>query len=120
MIKWGCYANIAPSFLFIKRTLEPVGIAEKTNFKPAPGVSLLFGWKARKCKFWDCLDPGIGINVSYLDFDTTKEFELGVAWLVSIFSSKPYVLQYGQGLNLHADECKEYYFIGIGFISFKF
>lgn len=120
VVKLGWNPSISTSFLFIKRVWEPDGSIEKTNFKPAPGSTLLFVWKTRNNKFLDCIDFGCGVNVSYLDFDPAKEFELGLSALFSIFSTTLFPIQFGYGTNLHADVCKDYYFIGIGFLSVQF
>lgn len=89
-----------------------------SNFKPAAGASLLWTYsKGRLVKgknelgFLGSIEPSVGINVSYLDFSTSKDFEVGAGLMVGLFSNK---LFFSYGYNFSAEGIAPGY-LGIGF-----
>lgn len=83
-----------------------------SNYKPVPGVSLLTSFAGyEKSDFWNVLYPSIGINLSYLDFYSNKDVEIGVGLIAGLFNNK---LFFNIGYNLQASKKKSLYW-GIGF-----
>ncbi|HMR00390.1 MAG TPA: hypothetical protein PKE39_15310 [Ignavibacteria bacterium] len=83
-----------------------------SNYKPVPGVSLLASFAGNeKSDFWNVLYPSIGINLSYLDFYSNKDVEIGVGLIAGLFNNK---LFFNIGYNLQASKKKSLYW-GIGF-----
>lgn len=82
-------------------------------FFPAAAYSVLLkpltGRAARKSGWYsDVLDPGIGLNLSALDFDHDNNPELGLAGVLSIFRD---YLQAGGGYDLQQD--RGFWFLGV-------
>lgn len=132
----GWKMEVADMFALIKRIDEESVTSSNispTNFKGSGGVVLMWtynredkGFKieqnddltyrlVRKNKLINFLQPSIGLNVSYLDFDTTKDVEIGTGLQVGVFSNKIF---FGYGLNLHMlspREAPTYFFLGFSF-----
>ena len=150
---------VSPSLLFIKRldvteadiaTTNPNAI-KPVNFSPFPGVT--FGatfhsrglkkvsnkpweWEASpsgRNRFLGALAPGIGINVTFMNFGdprdfnptanmgaggftttTGSNFEVGAGIVGSLFDNN---LQFTYGFNLNADRKRAYFGIGFGFVE---
>lgn len=99
-----------------------------SKFKPTAGISLLWSYKNTERNFhrngkkvndfarvikW--LEMSIGVNVSYVDFDSEKTFELGIGPVVGLFNNK---LFFNYGYNLHANNESPFYFgVGISFAN---
>jgi hypothetical protein len=79
-------------------------------FQVAPAYSVLFKGASRTSPFWNnVLTPGIGINLSALDFDRDSTPELGAALTVALFRD---FVQAGYGYNVFQN--RWYFFFGIG------
>lgn len=118
--KTGWQVNVADSFLLVNRIDEP-NSEENTdvspsNFKGAPGVSLLLTHRRTNDKntVVNFLEPSIGVNVSYMDFSRNDDVEIGAGIVIGLFNNK---LFFSGGLNLNSTaqtESDPYYF-GVGF-----
>jgi len=83
-----------------------------SNYKPVPGVSLLTSFAGNeKGDFWNILYPSIGVNLSYLDFYSNKDVEIGLGLIAGLFNNK---LFFNIGYNLQASKKKSLYW-GVGF-----
>lgn len=115
----------------INERLAPSNNLSPSNFKPTAGASLMWSYVSDKrkpvsksgrgefetkavnvlvgvAKWWE---PSVGLNVSYLDFDTTKDFEIGVGPIIGFWQNQVFITS---GYNLMVDGKSPYYF-GIGF-----
>ncbi|WP_299526743.1 hypothetical protein [Winogradskyella sp.] len=121
--KW--QVNISDSFFLVDRINEPdnqtVDNVSPSNFKGAPGVSLLLTYRrdgGEKNSFINFIEPSIGINVSYLDFSTSDDVEIGTGLLVGFFNKKIFVTG---GINLNqtgnSDESPMYWGVGFSFAN---
>lgn len=117
--KWNI--GVLDSFTLIHRLNEPssdtTGVSP-SNFKGSPGVSLLFTRRNDgdydKNKFWNFLEPSIGVNVSYVDFSVDDDVEIGSGLVLGLFNNK---ILFTGGINLNntgSGESNPFYF-GIGF-----
>lgn len=115
----GWKLEFPPSMLFIKRKDEPTDSTtgkaiNPSDFKPAPGGSMLFSYKPKGglgnqlLKGWS-----FGVNVSLLDFEVDNNLELGVGFIVYGLNR---LVGTGYGWNLHASEKESYYFISLDFL----
>ena len=103
-----------PTLLLIKRYTVPEGDNELSSyFKPAPGSSLVFGLVTRN-RILNKLDLRLGVNGSFVDFQSDKEFEVGVGFVLSVGGG---LLQVVYGWNLHAKEEREYWGLGLEFLN---
>ena len=136
--EFGWHRSVIDSFLLVKRVdeskastggasssegsqddSEPANTISPSNFKGAAGASLI--WRNRKRpeeKGWfsRLFDVSIGINVSYLDFDTGKDIEIG-AGPVFGFADDQIVLT--AGWNLNAENKRFYWALGFSFAKLK-
>ncbi|MFZ4786398.1 MAG: hypothetical protein ACOYLH_13050, partial [Flavobacteriales bacterium] len=129
----GCTFEIADSFMLIERINESFGdnqTLSPSNFKAAAGASMLWTFKSSDPYFsqnsWqklvNKLQPSIGVNVSYLDFSTQKDFEIGTGLVLGLFDNNIF---FGVGTNLHSlrnitiknplNESANYFSIGFSF-----
>jgi hypothetical protein len=113
------------------------GTVSPSNFKGAGGAVLMLtyfgedrGLKItnrgdtykihKKNRLLNALQPSIGINISYLDFSTKKDVEIGTALQVGLFRNKIF---FGYGLNLHMirsqDISPRYIFLGLSFAKLE-
>lgn len=127
----GWYLEPTESALLIDRVNENLLRADyplsPSNFKPTGGVSLLWSYHddrlvpdrflnsssftKRIIRSLKWLEPSIGINVSYVDFRTDKDFELGFGPVIGIFNNKLFL---NSGYNLSAEGESPFY-MAIGF-----
>jgi len=83
--------------------------SQSNVFKPAPAYSVVFSKGSRKSHLQNrFLRPGIGINISLLDFDNDDNMEMGVAVVSTWFRE---MLQVGGGINLAQNQ--SYWFLGL-------
>lgn len=108
----GFKATEDASLLLIKRIDEPAGAVE-SNFKPTAGGSFMMTVKSRS-RFLLAVQPSLGFNASFVDFEQDKDLEIGLGIVFSLFGS---TLQISYGWDLHADDHREYWAVGIGFID---
>ncbi len=115
---YGFVTNISPSFMLVKRSTEPDVTTDTSNFKGAAGVSLLFSHRARPFqKAWTAFNGlSAGINVSYLDFDTTQNLEIGAGPVFGFFKDRVHA---GVGWNLNVSDSRFYYYVGFGFANIQ-
>ena len=105
----GIKKNIVQSLIFTRRAN-----IDTETFIPVPGVSLIWNYNPRDSKFWKHIDPTFGLNVSYLNYEPNKEFEIGLGITFGLFGNSIY---FTYGRNLHAEKDNYYIGIGIGFIE---
>lgn len=113
--------KIADSFLLVNRIDQPDTNEDTdvspSNFKGAPGVSLLLTRRndgSDKNSVVNFLEPSIGINVSYVDFNKNDDVEIGAGLVLGLFNNKIF---FTGGINLNGtgqDEDSPFYF-GVGF-----
>jgi hypothetical protein len=95
--------------LIFANPFKKEGIAFTKKFQAAPSYSVMLKLGNRKSITWNRLfQPGIGINVSALDFNQDSTLEVGLGVVLSTF--KDY-LQVGVGRNMTFD--KWYWFFGV-------
>lgn len=114
----------------LTNTINPV------NYSPFPGVNYTFtykGTKREKTDLWKRLQPGFGINATFMDFnDQTvsvqqafqtlenrilseqSDVQLGLGAVVTLFSNK---LQITYGSNLSVDRKRAYFGVGVDFLK---
>jgi hypothetical protein len=126
--KTGWSTEVSESFYLIERINEPNRLSDDrispSNFKGAAGVSLMRtynysepGDKAEN-KFLNWLQPSVGLNLSYIDFYTTKDLELGLAFQTGIFKNSIFL---GYGVNLNGirggEKNSTYFMLGLSFTN---
>lgn len=131
---FGLRPRVTDSVFFIRRqgvdNEEQAAGVEDVNFAPAPGVSWGGVYFARHSRAVRFLKPGVGVNVSFMDwsdpaFDiatgqfasgtTSNDIEVGMGIQASLFNN---ILQVTYGWNLHAEQDREYFGIGVSFVNF--
>jgi hypothetical protein len=126
--KTGWSTNVSESFYLIERINEPNRVIDDnvspSNFKGAAGVSLMrtFNYSEPNGKsnyrFLNWLQPSVGLNLSYVDFYTTKDLELGLGGQLGIFQNSIFL---GCGLNLNGiragDKSPTYFMLGLSFTN---
>ncbi len=118
----GWQLDVFDSFILVNRINENrdmSGAVSPSNFKGAPGASLMFTWRKddrAKQKFWNTVQPSVGLDVSYLDFSTEDDVEIGVGLIFGIFDNNIHGIL---GINLNStgpNESSPYYFgVGLSF-----
>jgi hypothetical protein len=138
----GWKVEITDMFALIKRINEADVDQAKvspTNFKGSGGAVLMWTyqkedrglqvtWDAakndfsvrKKNVFWNFLQPSIGLNVSYLDFTTEKDVEIGTGLQLGLFRNKIF---FGYGVNLHMlsprNQSPTYFYLGFSFAKLQ-
>ncbi|MDP4270350.1 MAG: hypothetical protein Q8909_09520 [Bacteroidota bacterium] len=114
----GWRLKVSDSFLLINRISEPNNktTVSPSRFKGAPGISLLwtYGNNGFKNNIFKRLEPSLGINVSYLDFDSTKDLEIGAGAIAGFFRNQIFITA---GYNLHTDNKGFYWGVGFSFAN---
>ena len=89
---------------------DPLGdTAVENRFQVAPSYSILLkGFGDRGITYNRLLTPGIGVNISALDFNKDDTPELGLALVGSVFRD---YFQVGYGYNINEDE--DFWFFGL-------
>jgi hypothetical protein len=129
----GWKTEITDMFALIKRIHEPdvdQATVSPSNFKGSGGVVLMWTYNkedigikenangkiVRKRAFVNFLEPSIGVNVSYLDFSTAKDVEIGTGLQLGLFKNKIF---FGYGVNLHmispSGQAPGYFYLGFSF-----
>jgi hypothetical protein len=141
--RYGWKPQVADSFMFVHRqglTLKDLsgntnpgnpGL-NRVNFAPSPGVTFSVIYLRRGDDRWDkfvrALGPGIGMNVSFMNFNdpsfdqSTGQFtnttglniQEGAGIVGSFFDNK---IQFSRGWNLNAARKRQYWSVGFGFIE---
>jgi hypothetical protein len=133
----GFHAQTSDSLLFIQRRKvslrdRQAGVSE-VNFAASPGVTYGGIWIPRQTGQWRpfvrALSPGIGLNLSFLDwkdsaFDVTtgkfntgtkgSDINFGLGVQASLFSG---ILQFTYGWNLQAETKRQYIGLGVSFVN---
>lgn len=111
----GATLRTDPTLLLVQRGTAADGDQEApSDYKPAPGTSFVWEVKTRK-KWWNSLDFRFGVNGSFVDFRSDKDFEVGVGPVVSFANG---LVQLTYGWNLHAGG-QPYWALGLGFLDIK-
>lgn len=118
-VGWGW--NAQETFLLINRIgenkLDPNYPISPSKFKPTAGASLLWGYNndfrgQNFCgRTFRWLEFSAGINVSFLDCNTEKDFEIGAGPIIGLFNNQ---ISFTAGYNLSSEGLSPYY-MGIGF-----
>lgn len=116
LIQVGIYSKIGGNLIYARADSGP-GSAQ--TWKPNAAASLEWHWRTAYAddpaeKFWNWLDPGIGVHVASLDQIEDQATELGIGVNVSIWDG---FLQGGVGYNLNASRDHTYYYFGIDLLS---
>lgn len=126
--KTGWSTDVSESFYLIERINEPdittVQNLSPSNFKGAAGISLMKTYNYKEPsegggnRFRNWLQPSIGLNLSYIDFYTNKDLELGLGLQLGIFKNSIF-LGYGVNLNgIRGGETNSTYFmLGLSFTN---
>lgn len=133
--KTGWHLDVSESALLIHRIdeekLRSGYPLSPSNFKPTAGASLLWSYynpyrteRLKKTgkykgqyrqydflKFLHWLEPSFGINVSYLDFRTDRDFEFGAGPVMGLFQNRIFLTT---GYNFSVNGESPFY-MGIGF-----
>ncbi|MGA2408348.1 MAG: hypothetical protein ABSF81_16575 [Bacteroidales bacterium] len=114
----GWRLKVSDSFLLVNRISKPKDISNLSPslFKGAPGVSLLYtyGNNSSKNFIFKRIEPSLGINVSYLDFDTSKDLEVGIGFVLGLLRNNVFIT-FGYNLNAKTDGL--YYGLGFSFAN---
>ena len=111
----GATLRTDPTLLLVQRTTAAGSNNEApSDYKPAPGTSFVWEVKTRK-EWWNSLDFRFGVNGSFVDFRSDKDFEVGVGPVVSFANG---LVQLTYGWNLHAGG-QPYWALGLGFLDIK-
>jgi hypothetical protein len=135
----GWKTEVSDMFALVKRINEPNTVnnnpnnVSPSNYKGSGGAVLMWTYYAqdkglvrlrrqngetskKKNRFANFLEPSFGLNVSYLDFSTDKDVEIGTGLQMGIFRNKIF---FGYGLNLHLLRPKgqdpTYFYLGFSF-----
>lgn len=135
----GWRGEISDMFSLVKRSNEQnmnlnSATVSPSNFKGSGGAVLMWTFNKedkglvitkntqgeymvkRRNRFSNFLEPSIGLNVSYLDFSTGKDVEIGIGLQLGLFRNKIF---FGYGINLHLlspkNQSPNYFFIGFSF-----
>ena len=131
--KFGFHVKVTDSLMFVKRlgvngSTKTTGV-EAFNFGPSPGVTYGGTYLARRNGLVRFLQPGIGVNVLFTKwsdpaFDAStglfvagtkaSDIQAGIGPQVSLFGN---VLQFTYGWNLHAEQKRQYFGIGVSFVN---
>ncbi|MEM6265015.1 MAG: hypothetical protein AAGI38_21060, partial [Bacteroidota bacterium] len=119
----GWQADVFDKFSLINRIDSPDSLetTSPSNFKGAPGISLLASYKndgRRGNKIFNFIQPSIGIDVSYIDFSTTADVEIGVGPTLGLFKNQLF-FTYGINLNLtgSGESSPTYFGLGLSFAN---
>lgn len=126
----GWKTRISESFYLVERINEPDPSTDPnvstSNFKGAYGASIMrtfyFNEGYRRNfggRLMNFLQPSVGFNLSYVDFYTNKDIEIGVGLQLGLFKN---IFFFGSGINLHGirkDEKKSaaYFMFGVSFTN---
>ena len=133
----GWRMEVADMFALIKRIKEADVDQTKvspSNFKGSGGAVLMWTFNKedkglevtkksnadysvkRRNRLINFIEPSIGFNVSYLDFSTDKDVEIGTGLQLGLFKNKIF---FGYGINLHMlspkNQSPTYFYIGFSF-----
>jgi len=116
--KFGIVNTWAANLIFVKRLGNLDSTEREIQFSPAPSISWTLHYNPPpdpsvdfqpRNKFWGTVDPGVGLNVAALNWDTGVQ--VGLGGHVSIFHD---LLTVGGGYNLNESRHGAYLFIGLG------
>lgn len=87
------------------------------HFRTAPSAAWTMHWRRRDTPddsgwvdAWQLFDPGVGLSVVAISTDD-ESFQPGVGAHLSLFHD---IVKVGGGVNLGADDDRDYWFVGIG------
>ena len=72
--------------------------------------------RPHESRLWRVFGPSWGVNVSYLDFDTSKEIEIGAGLVAGLFDNQ---VHFGCGWNLNVKSDRSYCFVGFSFAAIE-
>ena len=130
---FGFRVAITDSLLFLKRLAvdeqDRQDGLDAVNFGPAPGVTYGGTYLSRGNGVLRFLKPGVGLTVSFMNwtdpaFDLTtgkfvsgtksSDVNIGLGAQFSLFNN---VLLFSLGMNLQAEQNREYFGIGVSFVN---
>lgn len=107
------------SMVFVKRINEVTDSTgnpvNPSNFKPAPGGSLLLTYQPMGSitkKLFTSF--GVGINASLVNFDVGKDFQIGIGPVIYYLNRSMGV---GYGWDLNATQKRTYWFLSLDFLK---
>ena len=101
----GWYAEPRGALLLVEPTREIANV----SFKPTAGFGFQFKHGSKAGFFWNhIVAPSYGFSLALLDFEATRDFELGIAGNLTLFQDMFWL---GLGRNLQAE--KGYWYVGI-------
>jgi len=133
----GWRMEISDMFALIKRLNEAKvnqATVSPSNFKGSGGAVLMWTFNKedkgliitdkgnsnfsakKRNRFVNFLEPSFGLNISYLDFSTEKDVEIGTGLQLGLFKNKIF---FGYGVNLHMlspkNQSPTYFYVGFSF-----
>ena len=100
---YGVRVDIQDSLAFVRSQL-------KSQYVPAPGLSVALGYSRRKGRAWNLIDPTVGVTIHLLDFDPATSVEIGLSITLGVGKG---ALILGWGKNISLDFAhKSYFFVG--------
>lgn len=120
--KTGWHLNVTESAFLVQRINEDLVTTDvsPSNFKPTAGISLLWSYhndfrgKNFGGRFCRWLEPSFGLNVSYADFSTAKDYEITLGPVVGLWRNRVFLTS---GYNFNVGGQSPFY-VGIG-LSFS-
>lgn len=119
---FGFQGKISDSILFVRRSgvdeMDEDNMIDNFNYGAAPGITYGGTFLPRGSKFWRFMQPGVGVNMSLLDFDdgqmSRNDIEIGMGVQVSLMDN---VLQFTPGSNLQAETHRRFFAVGLSLVN---
>jgi hypothetical protein len=122
LARFGFYGGPTAALILVSRIWVPKEDPD-VNFAAAPTAAYMVGYRCRSeghgallnglGRFWNCLEPSVGIHASMLKF-TDSGSELGFGASASVLKG---IVSVGYGYNLNVTSRRDYWYIGIGLLD---
>lgn len=107
----GLYVEPRGAMLFV----DPrKGGLEEQSYEPVMGLAFVGHLGVKNSRFWnDFLNPGLGLTFALLDFDESRDLELGAGASLTVFSDMLWV---GYGRNIQSKV--NFFYFGVNPLAF--